>query len=130
GAVRLFERGDADAPALLSRRRIAGHDVAGGGAQGSGEAVLAKDAEGFIGRVSLGNAAEIEPHVLLPQLDGPRLLIDEDVLISHTLESGLQGRGVGELLFSAGPPPQVDHRADGDVERSVARLRELEGFLK
>jgi hypothetical protein len=52
-----------DGPAGFSRRGIADGEITAGGDKGAVEAELPKNGEGGIGRVSFGDAAEIDENV-------------------------------------------------------------------
>ncbi len=118
---------DIDGPSSTARRSCAYDNIPSPFDHRRFRTVLAKHRQRFLEDVALGDAAEVETHVVTRQPHfAPRgVHLQHPPPDAPTRRSKLPGVRQGE--GTAAPAPQVHKRADRHVERTMAPQRNLPG---
>ena len=94
------------------------------------DAQAAQQGQQLLGRVALGDAAQVEQHAHQQQLHRAVLRIQPHVAEAHAGQGLTQLLRVGQFAGPPRPPPQPHHRPDGHVEGPVRTSPDVLGTLK
>jgi hypothetical protein len=75
-----------------------------------------EDPQRLVGGIPLGDAPQVQLHARLLEPDGPRLLVEDDLVVADQLAGPGQLLRLGKPLRPPGQPPQVHDRPDRHVE--------------
>ena len=127
GGLRDVGRGNADPPARLLRRRIAQADVAAGLDHHPRDAVLASTAIASSTAYPLAIPPRSKRMFGLSSSTVCRSRVEPNEPVADPRQGLLERFGRGEFFCLPGAAPEVDHRADRDIERPLAIARKAPG---